>query len=69
MTEEQIQKRWHIYTMEYYTATERNKSVPLPEHGWVYILSGSAIQSKEKNKYCLLMSIYEVQENGSDEPI
>ena len=68
-SQEQIQKWWHINTMEYYTATKGNKSEPLPGHGWVFISSGSDIQSKEKNTYCLLMSIYEVQKNGNDEPI
>ena len=62
---------WHVYTMEYYTAT--NKTVPLLGRGWVYIVSGSDIQSeksqKEKTKYFMLMSTYGIEKNGSDEAI
>ena len=29
----------------------------------------SEVSQKEKNKYCILSHIYEIQENGTDEPI
>ena len=30
-TDEWIKKMWYIYTMEYYSATKRNKTVPFAE--------------------------------------
>ena len=29
----------------------------------------SEVSQKEKNKYCILSHIYEIQENGTDDPI
>ena len=29
----------------------------------------SEVSQKEKNKYCVLTHIYEIQKNGTDEPI
>ena len=58
-TDEWIKKKWHIYTMEYYSAIKRNK-IELFLVRWMDL--GSVIQSevsqKEKNKYRMLTHIY-----------
>ena len=33
LTDEWIKKMWYIYTMEYYSATEKNEIMPLQPHG------------------------------------
>ena len=72
-TDEWIKKRWHIYTMEYYSAIKRN------EVGSFVILwmnLESVIQcevcQKEKNKYHKLTHVcgkWYIQKNGADETI
>ena len=58
-TDEWIKKMWHIYTMDYYSAIKRNKTVLFLVR-WIDI--ESVIQSegsqKDKNKYCMLTHIY-----------
>jgi len=57
-TEEWIKKMWYIYTMEYYSATTRNKIVPFAET-WMdqeFVIE-SEVSQKKKNKYCILMKI------------
>ena len=58
-TEEWIEKLWYIYTMEYYSATERNtfESVLVK---WINLepIIQSEVSQKEKIKYCILMHIY-----------
>ena len=56
--EEWIKKKWYIYTMEYYSATTRNKIVPFAET-WMdqEFVIDSEVSQKEKNKYCILMQI------------
>ena len=58
-TDEWIKKMWHIYTMAYYSAIERNK-IELFLVSWMDL--ETVIQSegslKEKNKYCMLTHIY-----------
>ena len=58
-TDEQIRKMWHIYTMEYYSAIERNES-ELFVVKWMDLESiiQSEVSQKEKNKYCILTHIY-----------
>ena len=34
LTEEWVKKMWHIYPMEYYSATERKETESLQRHGW-----------------------------------
>ena len=34
LTEEWIKKMWYIYTMEYYSATKKNKTMPFAANGW-----------------------------------
>ena len=55
-TEEGIMKLWYIYTMEYYSAIERNafESV-LMRWGNLEPVMLSEASQKEKNKFCILM--------------
>ena len=68
LTDEQIKKLWYIYTMEYYLAIKRNtfESVLMR---WMNLepIIQSEVSQKEKDKYCILMHIYGVQENGTEE--
>ena len=53
---------WHIYTMEYYSATKRN-ATELFVVRWMDLESviQSEVSQKEKNKYHMLMHIYGIQ--------
>ena len=58
-TGEWINKMWHIYTMDYYSAIKRNE-IELFVARWMdleYVLQ-SEVSQKEKNKYCMLTHIY-----------
>ena len=59
INKEWIKKIRYIYTRDYYTAIERNKTGPFVEM-WMDI--ESVIQSegsqKGKNKHCILMHMY-----------
>ena len=57
-TDEWIKKMWYIYTMEYYSATERNKIVSFAKT-WMdlEIVMLSEVSQKEKNKYCIISLI------------
>ena len=69
LTDEWIKQLWYIYTMEYYLAIKRNEfeSVVL---SWMNLepLIQSEISQKENNKYYILIHIYGIQKNGTDEP-
>ena len=58
MTDERIKKLWYIYTMEYYSATERNtfESVLVK---WINLepIIQSEVSQKEKTKYSILAHI------------
>ena len=58
-TDEWIQKMWHIYTMEYYSAINRNE-IELFVVRWMDLetVIQSEVSQKEKNKYCMLTHIY-----------
>ena len=58
-TDEWINKMWHIYTMEYYSAIKRNE-IELFAVRWMGLESviQSEASQKEKNKYCMLTHIY-----------
>ena len=58
-TDEWIKKMWHIYTMEYYSATKRNE-IELFVMSWMDLQSviQSEISQKEKNKYRMLTHRY-----------
>ena len=57
-TDEWIKKLWYIYTMEYYSAIERNEIGSFVET-WMDVetVIQSEISQKEKNKYCILTHI------------
>ena len=50
---------WHIYTMDYYSATKRNEN-ELFVVRWVDLESviQSEVSQKEKNKYCMQTHVY-----------
>ena len=60
-TDELIKKLWYICAMEYYSAIKRNifESVLMR---WMNLepIIQSEISQKEKDKYCILMHIYEI---------
>ena len=60
-TDEWIKKLWYIYTMEYYLAIKRNtfESVLMR---WMNLepIIQSEVSQKEKDKYRILMHIYEI---------
>ena len=64
--DEQIKKIWYIYKTEYCSAIKRHKfeSVELRQMNQEPTVQSEVIQ-KEKDRYC----IYEIQKNGTDEPI
>ena len=53
-TDEWIKKLWHIYTMEYYSATKTNGIIPFAAT-WLDLetLILSEISQKEKDKYMI----------------
>ena len=57
-TDEWIKKMWHIYTMAYYSAIERNK-IELFLVSWMDLetVIQSEVSQKEANKYCRLTHI------------
>ena len=60
---------WYIDTMEYYSAIKRNEIASFVET-WIHLetVIQSEVSQKEKNKYHLLMYIWGIQKNGTDEP-
>ena len=58
-TDEGIKKMWHIYTMEYYSATKRNE-IELFVVRWMDLepVIQSEVSEKEKNRYHMLTHIY-----------
>ena len=61
LTNEWIKKLWYIYTMEYYSAIEKNTftSVLMWSMSLESIIQ-SEISQKEKDKYCILSHIYRI---------
>ena len=63
-----IKKLWYIYTMEYYSAIKRNtfESVLMR---WMNLepVIQSEVSQKEKDKYHILMHIYGIHKNGTEE--
>ena len=58
-TDEWIKKMWHMYTMEYYSAINRNK-IELFVVRWMDLetVIQSEVSQKEKNKYRILTHVY-----------
>ena len=69
--DEWIKKKWHIYTMEYYSAIKRNETELLVVR-WMDLESviQSEVSQKKKNKYCMLTHIYGIKrkKNSHEEP-
>ena len=55
LTDEQIKKMWYIYTMEYYSAIKKNKTMPFAAT-WMQLemIILSEISQKEKDKYHMI---------------
>ena len=68
LTDEQIKKLWYIYTVEYYPAIKRNtfESVLMR---WMNLepIIQSEMSQKQKDKYYILIHIYRIWKNGSEE--
>ena len=66
--DEWIRKLWYIYTMEYYSTIKRNtfESVPMR---WMNLepIIQSEVSQKETEKHHILMHIYGIYKNGSEE--
>ena len=60
LTDEWIKKLWYTYTMEYYSAIKRNKTVSFAEM-WIDLetVIQNEVSQKEKKRYQLL-----IQTNG-----
>ena len=58
MTDEWIQKIWYTYTMEYYSAIEKNKIMPFAA-AWMQleIIILREVSQKEKDKYHMILLI------------
>ena len=56
--------------MEYYSGIKKNEFESVPVR-WMNLepVIQSEVSQKEKNKYCILTHIYEIQKDGPDEPI
>ena len=67
-TDRWIKKLWYIYTIEYYSAIKSNifESVLMR---WMNLESiiQSEVSQKEKDKYHILMHIYGIQKDGTEE--
>ena len=61
---------WSTYTKEYYSAIKRNafESVLLRWMNLETAIQGEVSQD-EKNKYHILIHIFEIQKDGTDKPI
>ena len=58
-TDEWVKKVWYRYTVEYYSATERN-AVESVLRQWMNLepIIQSEVNQKEKNKHCVSMRIH-----------
>ena len=65
LADDWIRKFWYIYTMEYYSAINRNtfESVLMKWMNPEPIIQSAVIQ-KEKHQYCISMHIYEISEKA-----
>ena len=70
MSDEWIRKPWYIYTMEYYSAIEKNafESVLMRWMKLEHIIQ-SELSQKEKHQYRILTHKYRIQKGGNNDPI
>ena len=68
LTDEWIKKLWYVYTMEYYSAIKRNtfESTVMRQMNLEPIIQ-SEVSEKEKDKCCILMHIYRLWKDGTEE--
>ena len=61
---------WYIYTVEYYSAIKRSEFESFPMR-WMNLepIILSEVSQKEKYKYHILMHIYGLSKDGTDELI
>ena len=67
-TDERIKKLWYVYTMECYSAIKWHASVSVVMR-WMNLepIIQSEVSQKEKDKYYILMHIYGIQKNDTEE--
>ena len=67
-TDEWMKKQWCIYTMEYYSAIERNTFDSVLMR-WMNLgpIIQSEVSQKEKDKYHIIIHIYRIYKNGTEE--
>ena len=67
-TDEWIKKLWYIYTMECYSAIKRNECGSVLMR-WMNLepIIQSEVSQKGKDKYRILMHIYRISKNGTEE--
>ena len=70
LTDEWRKKLWYMYAMEYYSVIKWNASESVLMR-WMNLepIMQSEVRQKKKTKYHLLMHIYEIQKDGTDERI
>ena len=70
LTDEWIKKLQYMYTIEYYSAIKRN-TFESALMRWMNLepIIQSEVSQKEKDKYHILMHIYGIQKNGTEEYI
>ena len=68
LTDEWIKKLWYIYIMEYYSAIKRSAFESVLKR-WMNLESiiQSEVSQKEKDNYHILMHIYGIYKNGTEE--
>ena len=67
-TDEWIKKLWYMYTIEYYSAIKRNTfESDLMRWAKLEPIIQSEVNQEEKYKYHILMLIYGIQKDGTDE--
>ena len=67
-TDEWIKNMWYVYTMEYHSAIKKNASESVLLR-WMNLepTIQSEVSQKDKDKYCILMHIYGIYKNGTEE--
>ena len=70
LTDEQMRKLWYVHTVVYSSVINRN-GFELAEQRQTNLepIVQNEVSQKERNKYCILMCIYGIQKNGTDEPV